>query len=230
MVFVEDEEERVAALQKLFPGRCYEELLRFCRARPSSVDDAAAMFQDYLDWRKDQGSPDSLASAAKAIPQEYIRSSGKAKDGSPVILVQGARYDPDIEPIDYVLACAQVLDSLVSSSSTQKVTILIDCRPSKGWPNVSGHRMLPFFQLASSILAANFPERVAHIVVYPMPFIVQQLWRMVRGCLDKSTQAKFVVLSGSAAADAECPQQVGKYIDFKELPEDAQSMYLSLAA
>jgi len=224
------EDARFAALHAEFPDAAPAELMRFCRARPTSSGEAAEMYKRHLEWRQGQGTKANLLQAALAVPPKYIRQGGHAVDGTPILFVQGARYDQDIEPEKYMLACCHALDSLLPPEDDRKVTILIDARPGDGWENAPAHQMLPFFRLACGSMPDNFPERVQRVVIYPLPFIVKQLFRMVRCMLDPVTSKKVEVISGSATLDAPCPTQLGDIVLFDEIPLDAQKMHQSLAS
>lgn len=227
---VESEEEQLAELSNRFSERSCEELRRFCRARPQSVEAGSKMFQEHLDWRKGKGSLENLAAAYDAIPEKFVRFCGTASDGTALMLVQGARYDPTIEAELYVLACAHILDSITSVDDTLKVTVLVDVRPADGWPNVPAHHMIPFFRLITSILPDNFPERAHKLIVYNMPPLVGWLWRIIRSFLDAATQDKFAFLSGSDSMGAACSVELRKYVSLEELPIDARSSHQALAA
>lgn len=224
------ENDRVAALLKMFPGSTAQELFRFCRARPQSIQEAARMYRDHLEWRAGKGSPQALMEASSAIPDKYIRSLGRGMDGTPVIFVQGARYDETIAPELYVQACAHVIDSVFDPNSIEKGIVFIDTRPCEGWNNAPVHKMISFFKLACSVLPRNFPERMQRVVIYPLPWIFASLWRLVRNLLDPVTQDKFVVLSGSSDFGSPCPDGLNKFLFLDQLPQDAHMMHQSLEA
>lgn len=223
------EEERLAALQERFPKAIKQDLLRFCRARPLSVEEAANMYEDHLEWRKGLGTAQCLEDAARTIPPGYLRQGKDACDGTPIIFVQGALYDHSIEPEQYVLACAKALEDARGPGVEGKVTVLIDVRPGEGWANASAHKMLPFFKLASALLPSHFPERAHRIVVYPVPMLVKHLWSMVRNFLDPVTQEKFVILGGAASIGSPCPKDLAKYVSLEQLPEEVQGTHQAIA-
>lgn len=185
--------------------------------------------REHLDWRKSEANPQQLADAANLIPEKYVRACDADADGNPVLLVQGARYNPEIDPEKYVLACAHAIDLALQPSDSRKLTVLIDVRAGTNWNNVPAHKMLPFFKLACSALTCNFPERAQQIIIFPVPMLLRQLWKMVRSFLDPATQDKFVVLSGSASIGSPCPTELRKYVSLQQLPSDAHSMYKELA-
>lgn len=226
----QDLDAGVEELRARFPRAATAELRRFCRARPKSTQEAAQMYQKHLAWRREQGSKDNLLKASLAIPPKYIRQAGRARDGTPILLVQGAMYDSSVAPEMYMLACGHALDQMFAAESEEKFTLLIDARPGDGWPNAPAPTMMPFFRLACSVLPDNYPERVQKVVIYPMPSILGQLWSMVSCLLDPKTRAKFQVLSGPDAIGAPCPRELGDVVALEELPLDVQKNHLSLSA
>jgi len=223
------EEERFAALHLQFPKAPRQELLRFCRARPKSVEEAANMFEDHQEWCKGPGSAQKLEDAEKIVGTGYVTRCGAARDGTPILHVQGARYDPSIEPENYVLACAKAIQDARGPDDEGKVTVLVDVRPGEGWANVPAHKMLPFFKLACALLPNHFPERAHRIIVYPMPMLVKTLWRGVRSLLDPVTQEKFVILGGSANIGSPCPAELAEYVLLDQLPEELHHTHRALA-
>lgn len=187
------------------------------------------MFANYLEWRQGEGGEECLLEAANAIPENYIRSCGEALDGSPVLFVQGARYNANVEVDKYVLACGHSIDSMLGPAEDQKLTLLIDTRPGPGWPNTPAPKMVKLFKRFCAVLPQKYPERVKRVVVYPMPSIVWYLWRIVSGFLDPVTREKFVILTGSAGKHADCPPELAEYIALEQLPLDAQKMHAALA-
>eukprot|EP00930_Biecheleria_cincta_P016235 TRINITY_DN13286_c0_g1_i1.p1 TRINITY_DN13286_c0_g1~~TRINITY_DN13286_c0_g1_i1.p1 ORF type:complete len:233 (+),score=40.14 TRINITY_DN13286_c0_g1_i1:115-813(+) len=225
----EKKQEHMKKLSSLFPDHSQAELSRFCRARPASAEEAADMFQNHLDWRKSAGRPQQLADAANLIPEKYVRVCDAGAGGNPVLLVQGARYDPGIDPEKYVLACAHAVDLALEPGDSRKLIVLIDVRPGANWFNVPAYQMLPFFRLASFTLSNNYPERAQQIIVFPVPMLLRQLWIMIRSFMDPATQDKFVVLAGSADIGSPCPTALREYVSLQQLPSDAQSGYNALA-
>lgn len=215
-----DEEQRVQALCEQFPNAEHAELLRFCRARPRSVEDAAHMYEKHLQWRASQGSATNLASAASAVSPRYMQQGGVALDGTPLFYVIGAGYNPELGPEQHVLALAHGIDKVAPPSKEGKGTVLIDVRPKRGLFNVPAHRMLPLFQMAASVLQANYPERLHKLIIYPMPALVGHLWWVVKGFLDPKTSAKVQIFSGSAGFDSPCPEALGKFVALQGLPRD----------
>jgi hypothetical protein len=226
--FVGDEINIVGKLSEHFPDATQQELLRFCRARGGSLEAASKMYKDYLEWRQGQGAPANLLRAYEAMDSKYVRHTGFAKDGSPLILVQGARYDPEVGAETTALGCFHLVDSVLSAADSQKFTVLIDVRPHEGWANVPAAQMMPLFRLAGRVGSDNFPERCGKVIVYPMPAIVRGLWAVVSRLFDEDTRNKFVILGGSCDKGAPCPAELGDYVTLDQLPADSRDMFAQL--
>jgi hypothetical protein len=219
------EQASLDQMVKRFPGAPAKDLLRFYQARPGSVDDAIDMYAQHLKWRLQDGDPDRLAAAFKTFPRNYCRLAGRARDGSPLVLVQGARYDPAVEAETFVLGLCHFIDHSVCD---EKVTVLFDLRPGEGWPNVPAYRMISLLRLVVRVCPSNYPERIHRVVVYPLPPMVEHLWRIMRALLDEGTQRKIEVVSGPSEMGSPCPRELGRHVSYEQLPEDARSMHLSL--
>jgi len=115
---------------------------------------------------------------------------------------------------------SQAIDKAFPSSDGGKGTVLIDTRPKTGLLNIPAHRMVPFFQMASSVLQLNYPERLHKLIIYPMPALVGHLWWVVKGFLDTRTAAKFQIFSGSSVTGSPCPEALGKFVAQQQLPRD----------
>jgi len=216
-----------------FPGATELEIVRYRRARPNSLEEAAQLYKDDVAWRSAEGSPENLAAAAAAIPPQFVRAHGTATDGSKVILVQGARYDSSIDVDKYVLACFRVLDQVVSRpDSDDLVTLLIDVRPHTGWPNAPAPTMFPFFKQAAA-LANSHPAQsgqLKRVIFYPLPGIFRHILTVASVLVDKASRDKFLIFSGASGIGAECPLEMARYVPFEEFPPDAQGMHASLQA
>jgi len=207
-----------------FPNAEHTELLRFCRARPHSVEEVVRMYDTHLQWRAGQGSAANLASAASVVSPKWVQQSGVARDGSPLFYVTGGAYNAEIGPEQHTLALAHAVDTAAQSldeSTDIKGTVLIDVRSKSGLYNVPATRMLPFFQMTCSVLQMNYPERLRKLILYPVPALAGYLWWAVKPFLDPKTAAKVEILTGNAARGSPCPEALGEFVALQQLPQDA---------
>lgn len=212
-----DEDVRVTALRTQFPEASYNELLRFVRARPASVKDAAKMYRDHLEWRRGQGSEQRLEAAVDAVGHEWVRRCGCALDGTPALHVQGACLDPNVGFENYMLSLIWNIDQVYPRDQEGKTTIFLDVRGAPGLPSIKAHKMMPFFKMTAACLPNQVPERVQRVIIYPMPSFVMSLWYVVRSALDSRTKEVFVILTASAGRGP--PEKLWDYISFDQLPE-----------
>jgi len=107
----------------------------------------------------------------------------------------------------YTLAVAIYLDSQLQRDSMEKVTICMDVRAGKGWPNIHALRLVPFMKNSLKLLLPLFPERLHKCVVYPLPSAFFYLWTMIAKCLDPVTRDKICVVSGKCTIEAQPPTE-----------------------
>ena len=161
------------ALAAAFPDAPVAALDRFARARPTDPAAAVAMYHEHARWRSAEGAPERLAAAFAAIPARWIDGHhrdgdsdgdadrdrvGVARDGTPLIVVQGARFDGAVSFEQYTLAICFVLERALALGEPGKVTVLLDVRAGAGWPNPPARALVPFFRHANRVLAAHYPE------------------------------------------------------------------------
>ncbi|KAG7346132.1 CRAL/TRIO domain containing protein [Nitzschia inconspicua] len=105
----------------------------------------------------------------------------------------------------YTLAVALYLDRQVDRHSMDTVTICMDVRAGRGWPNTHAVKLVPFMKSSLKLLLPLFPERLHKCVVYPLPSAFYFLWTMISKCMDAVTAAKICVVSGKCFIEAEPP-------------------------
>ena len=140
-----------------FPTTHPNVLGRFTVANSGDLDRASSMLAESLKWRADT-LPITPHQLDGVTP--WLHTGGEARDGSSILLVQGARYDHrTATPQQYVLSACSMLERWAPQDST-KLTVLIDTRPSEGWANPPAHWLLPFFRAVGPVLSQNYPERM----------------------------------------------------------------------
>jgi len=168
------------------------------------------MYKNYLQWREDSGSREALEEASSEVQDKLFISLGglDAKTGDQLVLIEGARYDLNVEPQAYAAHVCYTLDSVLLPSSATRLVVLIDVRAGSDWPNPSASRLVPFVRKCANLLQESYPERLRKIIVYPLPFWLYHLGELILALLDAKTRDK-VVLLGSAnteAGDSFAPQ------------------------
>lgn len=202
---------KIRELSSLFPSSPVPELARFLAARQGNVEAATEMYRRSKSWRDEMIVSGRMATALEKVsPTGFFRECGRAKDGTKILFVQGARYDPNAATSEeYALATAAMLEKLLPAQSEEKLSVLIDCRANKaaGWPSLPAYNVVPFLRLAAPVLMDNYPERLVKCVVYPVPWLAASLWGVVRGFLDSGTASKVSIGSGSDSWDAPLPKE-----------------------
>merc|ERR1712232_366630 len=159
-----------------------------------------------------------MGRAARIVPPRWARANGKARDGSPLLLLRGCEYTHDIPVTDYVLSCAHHMDKIFGASDLQMCTVLVDVREHVGCANVPATKMLPLFRGFNSVLATHYPERAHRFVIYPLPLIVTRFWNTLAGVLmDPVTREKIMFLPGPSSVGSPCPRELGNYVSIDQL-------------
>ena len=210
------------------PGATDAERQRFLAARGGDARAAANALWEHMEWRR------------RTLPRpqhelgiaQWIYSHGEAKDGTPILVVNPARYDMALgSPEEQVLAFVGRVDAACPRDSLTKLTILVDCRPGPegaGWPNPPPWTMLPFCRIGGASIAANFPERVRRLVAYPAPWFGLRIFEAIQPFIDPTTAKKVVLLEGPAYADSPCPDGLNEYVSLQNIREDRRPLHACL--
>jgi hypothetical protein len=97
------------------------------------------------------------------------------------------------------------LDRKAQREAAEKITLLMDLRPGKGWRNISAIRLIPFIKDIVSLLLTMFPERLEKTILFPLPFALTWVFGAVKAVIDPVTAEKIQVLSGAANVDSPLP-------------------------
>jgi len=106
----------------------------------------------------------------------------------------------------YSLAIALYLDRKLDRTSREKMIVVVDVRGGYGWRNLPALKLISFMKQTSKLLTNNFPERLQQFFVYPVPYALLWIWKVVKRFLDPATATKFCVLSGCADIDSDPPE------------------------
>jgi len=209
------EATEVSSSEVSWPADATEsERVRFLAARKGQHAAAVSMFQQHLHWRMENlPLPEHAPHIGEGLPELVRFTPAFARDGTRVVYMLGGMYDVEAASCDaYVLALAALFDSQLNRSSTEKLTIVVDVRGGEGWSNPSATSAIPFVRAASSVLSANFPERMCRMILVPLPWLAATLWSVAKQLLDPITAEKIVVIHGAADRLAELPEGVGEYL------------------
>ena len=164
---------------------------------------------------------------------EWCHWHGRAKDGSRVFHLLGARYDPKVGSREaYVLDLAAKMDAGLDRRSDEKVTVLFDTRGRIGWASPKLKALLPIMTAVCQLFSDHFPGRVARLVVYT---VGQREVRTVQHALANTT-AKVSVLGGGKSppkgtidAKMTSPTQLSEFVIWTDaFREDQQARHLDM--
>jgi hypothetical protein len=128
------------------------------------------------------------------------------RDGHRIFHIIPAMMDDNLaQQSTYTLAVALYLDRQVDRHSMETITVCLDVRAGRGWPNKHAVKLVPFMKNSLKLILPLFPERLHKCVVYPLPMSFFFLWRMISQCMDAATVAKICVLTGQCTIDAPPP-------------------------
>mmetsp|Transcript_4509 Transcript_4509/g.8782 ORF Transcript_4509/g.8782 Transcript_4509/m.8782 type:complete len:301 (-) Transcript_4509:392-1294(-) len=123
-------------------------------------------------------------------------------DNRRCILYMAAMYNPKLGTAkEYTNAVSIVLDEIMPREEHEKFTILVDTRAGKGWKNPYVWSILDFVKNIISVLSAYFPERVAKVVVYPVPRLCNAFYNAIRSYLPENTRSKVVLVAGEDSSE-----------------------------
>ena len=110
------------------------------------------------------------------------------RNGARIVHVLPSQLDTTIAPATtYALALAMYLDRKLDRNHTEKVTVVIDIRSGKGWPNPSSVSLVPFIKLVVGSLNSYFPERLSRCILFPLPMTATVIFNKAKGTILGST-------------------------------------------
>ena len=214
-----------------FPTLHPAERRRFLAARDGDTTAAAKMLHAHLAWRSSLlPLPPDAPRIGAGLPVYAWTCPGTALDGTVVLCCQPSLIDPDIASEDaYIAALSEVLDATFDRASEDKCTVLLDTRKREGAPNVPGIKMMGIGKKIARVLSDEFPERMARLVVYPVPSALSFIWGLMKPFLAPKTAAKIVLLNGADGQAAPCPKALADFVSLETFGEDDQKRHAALA-
>jgi len=118
-------------------------------------------------------------------------------DGHRIFHIMPAQLDNTLaHGSTYALATALFLDKQLDRNDDEQITVCMDVRAGRGWPNVHAMRQVPFMKDTTNLLLSLFPERLHKCVVFPVPSAFFWIWTLLSKILDACTRDKICVLAG----------------------------------
>jgi len=128
------------------------------------------------------------------------------RDGRRVLHVMPGQINVELaKPSTYAVALALYIDRKLDRASLECLTVALDVRGGRGWPNVPPLRQLPFIQTVIKLLLTMFPERLHRCLLFPVPRAARWIWNIVKAWIDPLTSSKVQLLAGAAKIVSEPP-------------------------
>ena len=128
------------------------------------------------------------------------------RDGRRILHVMPGQMDPNLaKPSTYAVALALYIDRQLDRASTECLTVALDVRGGKGWPNIPPLRNLSFIKTVVKLLLAMFPERLHRCLLFPVPQAANWIWNIVKAWIDPDTSCKVQLLTGPATIVSQPP-------------------------
>ena len=222
------------------PQLCVHTLVRFVRARPEKdggLPAAEEMLRAHLKWRKSYGVDDVVAGWAKdASPKKQLldhhwfsgSNGGKDKRGLPVHIINMGSADPagivresgidnfakqHVYDLETMFAHAREVS--MKEGKEQCACSFIEIYDLAGFEYGRAYRAIKPFKALTTILEANYPERVRKVFIINAPAVFKGIWALAKKFVPKDTSAKIKIYSkkGGWLADMEAE------IDKDQIPD-----------
>jgi hypothetical protein len=115
--------------------------------------------------------------------------------------------DKLVKTTTYALAVALYLNRRCDRNGLERITVCIDVRAGKGWPNIHATRLMPFMKDTARLLLDLFPERLHRCLVYPIPPGFAWIWNIIKKVIHPVTRDKICPLSGANKIESPPPRE-----------------------
>jgi hypothetical protein len=206
-------------------------ILRFCRARYFEVDKVRTMIDNYLDFREKYDYAEIEKMDQKNFEDIYKNYAkgyfGWDYEGRLVIVDKLSQIYPQkifgfvdeklivsclIGIYEHLMHIIFPILSKIHNRRVDKVLLIIDLK------DVSvlkffDKKTFDFLRLFSKLASDFHPEILGQNLIINTPFLFKGIWKVCKGMLDKNTQEKMELLSGSGL------DKLSKIMDIENLPE-----------
>jgi len=129
-------------------------------------------------------------------------------DGARVFCIRPALMDIRLAKAKtYTLAVAIYLDRSMDRQFAEKVTVIVDVRAGRDWPNTHVLKLIPFVKHSVQLLLPLFPERLHRALVYPVPNAFYYIWTLISKLMDPLTVERVCILEGKCKIEAPPPNE-----------------------
>lgn len=194
----QERQKLISALQSIFPNTSESDIVRFLVARNWNLEQASAMLTQALAWHS-SNFPLSMHRVNAVLAQNCFLSHGLDREGSPVLYFRWGLYDSSkASPEQYMLTIGHLLDYALECSGASKVVVYVDLSVIEGGTNAYADMELLRHIIQCS--SDNYPERLKHLILYPMPWYGMAVWKCLQIFVDQRSQEKlkFIPKCGSS--------------------------------
>ena len=143
----------VETLKQRFGGAPDAELGRFLAKQRGDVEKAASVYAEALKWR-DARKGQAVAGVENVPEWMWKFETGRARDNTTVLWVQGAMYDSRAaDGAAYVEKTVRLLERMLPTDSHDMLTVLVDVRAYPGMPSESASKVVSYFAKMAPVLA-----------------------------------------------------------------------------
>lgn len=205
-------------------------LLRFCRARKFKLEKVIEMMRNFIQWKTERGimkSGDIDMQQFKSI-KEYSAFGyyHTDKEGRPVYIEKVNELKPKemfakfsdpqlfafyIQSYDRLLHIIYPTCSQIAGRRIEKNVTIMDLKKVSLMSLFFG-KVKKFVKIASKIAQDYYPEMLGKLYIVNSGWMFRGIWGMVKGWIDKKTQKKITIISGSGK------KELLKQIDADKLP------------
>ena len=152
----------VEALKQRFGGAPDAELGRFLAKQRGDVEKAASVYAEALQWRYDRKGQE--VAGVENVPEWMWKfETGRARDNTTVLWVQGAMYDSQAaDAAAYVEATVAMLERSLPADSPDMLTVLVDVRAYPGMPSEPASRVVAYLAKVAPVLCPPGYEERKH--------------------------------------------------------------------
>jgi hypothetical protein len=174
--------------------------------------------QDALDRMAGETTKSIVSSARTTtpsdLPPQFIffrklqQKSIVDKRGNKILHVLPAMIDTkNVTAEVYGITLLYYLDCLLSRDSNDKMTVLLDVRPGRGWPNPLAVFMINFVRKIAKMLQGRFPGRLEQLIVFPVPKAALHVFYAMQWVFHAELSEKIILVPGSAERRSPLPKQ-----------------------
>ena len=139
-------------LKQRFSDAPEAELCRFLAKQRGDVEKAATVYGEALEWRRERKG--QQVAGVENVPEWMWKfETGRARDNTTVLWVQGAMYDSRAaDAAAYVEDTVVMLERSLPADSRDMLTVLVDVRAYPGMPSEPASRVVTYLAKVAPVL------------------------------------------------------------------------------